>query len=304
MRKYRGIDIGRLVFACLIPLLHIGMKGMVPFVVQQYLARLGVPFFYAVAGMFLIKSIEKRGAFPALKQYVFRVGRMLLIWIVIYLPILLLREGGLTIRELVFRTPAYLWYLTGLLVATVPFCLLKNRRTLLSISLALYAIGTIFGEAYGKLTGGLPLYESIFITTRNGVFFGLPLMCVGEATWKRERVPALAFALSGGVLLVEITILCRYSEPGSMYITLPGFIYCLLIAFRNWNPNVNSAHLGGISSAIYVMQFGIITVIMKAAQFANISGDWVSWFVWFAVIIIPAGLYMLLRRTKVVKILF
>lgn len=304
MRKYRGIDIGRLVFACLIPLLHIGMKGIVPFVVQQYLARLGVPFFYAVAGMFLIKSIEKRGAFPALKQYAFRVGRMLLIWIVIYLPILLLREEGLTIRELVFRTPAYLWYLTGLLVAAVPFCLLKNRRTLLSISLALYAIGTIFGEAYGKLTGGLPLYESIFITTRNGVFFGLPLMCVGEATWKRERVPALAFALSGGVLLVEITILCRYSEPGSMYIALPGFIYCLVIAFRNWNPNVNSAHLGGISSAIYVMQFGIITVIMKAAQFANISGDWVSWFVWFAVIIIPAGLYMLLRRTKVVKILF
>ena len=79
MRKYRGIEIGRLVFACLIPLLHIGMNGIVPFVVQQYLARLGVPFFYAVAGMFLIKSIEKRGAFPALKQYAFSVGRMLLI---------------------------------------------------------------------------------------------------------------------------------------------------------------------------------------------------------------------------------
>ena len=197
MRKYRGIDIGRLIFACLIPLLHIGMKGTVPFVVQQYLARLGVPFFYAVAGMFLIKSIEKRGAFPALKQYAFRVGRMLLIWIVIYLPILLLREEGLTIKELIFRTPAYLWYLTGLLVAAVPFCLIKNRKVLLYLSLALYAFGTIFGEAYRKLTGGLPLYETVFITTRNGVFFGLPLMCVGEATWKRERVPAFAFALSG-----------------------------------------------------------------------------------------------------------
>ena len=98
--------------------------------------------------------------------------------------------------------------------------------------------------------------------------------------------------------------MCRFSEPGSMYIALPGYIYCLVIAFRNWNPNVNTAYLGGISSAIYVMQFGIITVIMKAVQFANMSGDWVSWVVWFAVIIIPAGLYMLLRRTKVVKILF
>lgn len=89
-----------------------------------------------------------------------------------------------------------------------------------------------------------------------------------------------------------------------MYITLPGFIYCLVIAFRNWNPNVNTAHLGGISSAIYVMQFGIITVIVKAAQFANVSDEWISWLAWFAVIIIPAGLYILLRREKTVKILF
>ena len=60
MRKYKGIDIGRLIFACLIPILHIGFSGTGIEIVRQHVSRLGVPFFFVVAGMFLIKSIEKK----------------------------------------------------------------------------------------------------------------------------------------------------------------------------------------------------------------------------------------------------
>lgn len=199
MRKYKGIDIGRVIFACLIPLLHIGMSDPVSFIVKQYVSRLGVPFFFAVAGMFLSRTIEKSNGVAALKKYIFKIGRMLLIWLVIYLPILMLRQEGLTIRELLFKTPAYLWYLTALLVASIPFCLVKNRKGLLYVSIALYAFGTVFGEAYIWLTGGLPVYESIFITTRNGVFFGLPMMCIGEASWNREKISPPEFLVNGGV---------------------------------------------------------------------------------------------------------
>jgi serine/alanine racemase len=198
MRKYRGIDIGRLIFACLIPLLHIGMSGIVPFAIKQYVSRLGVPFFYAVSGMFLIKSIERKGAFAAMKHYAFRISKMLIIWLAIYLPILLLRQEGVTLKEILFKTPAYLWYLTGLIIATVPFCLIKNRKALLCTSLLLYAFGTIFGETYSTFTGGLPIYESIFITTRNGIFFGLPMMCIGESTWNQEKTSHVGLLISGG----------------------------------------------------------------------------------------------------------
>ena len=46
MRKYnRGLDIGRLVFACLIPFLHIPFAdGLVIEIIRQYFSRLGVPF--------------------------------------------------------------------------------------------------------------------------------------------------------------------------------------------------------------------------------------------------------------------
>lgn len=65
MRRYKGIDAGRLMFACFIPLLHIPLPHIFGVeVIQQYIARLGVPHFYAVSGMFLSKSLPER---PQLK---------------------------------------------------------------------------------------------------------------------------------------------------------------------------------------------------------------------------------------------
>lgn len=304
MRKYKGIDIGRIVFACLIPLLHIGMTGSLVFCIRQYISRLGVPFFYAVAGMFLTQSMEKNGRTAALKRYATKIARILIIWLVIYLPILILRKEGMTLREMFFKTPAYLWYLTGLLVAAVPFCLIKNRKALLLISLGTYVFGTLFGETYSWLIGGLPGYEAIFITTRNGIFFGLPMMCIGEATWKAEKTSLFEILLCGGGLLAEITLVCQHSDPGSMYLALPGFIYFLVVAFRNWNPDVNTKYFGGISSAIYLMQFGVITVVMKAAEIANLTGSWIYWLAYVMVIVIPTAFYVLFREKRLVYILF
>lgn len=154
MRKYKGIECGRIVSACLIPLLHIPFSnnGFIV-ILQQYFARIGVPYFYAVSGMFLISSIKKYGNRIALFQYLKRIGRLLLVWLVIYSPIII-RFDLYAIQQLIFRTPAYLWYLTGLLVAALPFCLVKNRKALFACALILYFSGTLLGESYKWLVGG------------------------------------------------------------------------------------------------------------------------------------------------------
>ena len=307
MRKYKGIDIGRLVFACLIPILHIGFSGTGIEIARQYVSRLGVPFFFVVAGMFLIKSIEKKGGTTALKQYTSKIGRMLLIWLVIYLPILLMRQERVTVQEILFKTPAFLWYLTGLLIASVPFCLFRNRTVLLYIAIVLYIVGTIFSESYKWLIGGFPAYESIFLTTRNGFFFGLPLMCVGEQTWKRKSKSILRFVLFGSLLIAEITLVGLHTLPvddRSMYFFLPLFMFELVLLFREWNPKINTQYCGAISSAIYLMQFGIITVVMKAGEIIGVQSLWIYIITWFCVCIVPTVFYVLLRKTKIVRILF
>ena len=157
MRKYKGIDIGRVIFACLIPILHIPFSDSIVIdVIRLYISRLGVPFFFAVSGMFLSRPIEKYGINAALKRYLFRVGRVLLIWLLIYSPLLIIgAESYLKLlQQILFKTPAFLWYLSSLLVAAIPFCLVKNRKVLYGCALVLYITGTCFGETYKWLLGG------------------------------------------------------------------------------------------------------------------------------------------------------
>lgn len=67
--RYTGIDIFRVIFACLIPLLHISLPNSMPLhIVRQYISRLGVPFFFAVSGMFLSKNIVENGYLEAMKR--------------------------------------------------------------------------------------------------------------------------------------------------------------------------------------------------------------------------------------------
>lgn len=153
MRKYRGVDIGRIIFACLIPILHMALPGVATPFVQQYISRLGVPFFYAVSGMLLYSSLQKRTPVDAWKRYVAKITRLLLIWLVIYSPFIW-KAGNLTVQNILFKTPAFLWYLTGLLVASIPFCFVRNRQALYACSAILYFLGTIFGDTYRWLLGG------------------------------------------------------------------------------------------------------------------------------------------------------
>ena len=154
MRKYKGIDIGRILFACLIPFLHIEFKeNDIVDIIRQYFSRLGVPFFFAISGMFLFRSIGKYGYWDAWKKYTKRVGRILLIWIVIYSPFII-HLNLQSIQMLLFKTPAFLWYLTAILVASIPFCLIRNRKVLYIVAFFLYVFGTLFGSTYKWLTGG------------------------------------------------------------------------------------------------------------------------------------------------------
>ena len=109
MRKYnRGLDIGRLVFACLIPFLHIPFAdGLVIEIIRQYFSRLGVPFFFAVSGYLLSRSVRSRGSTEALKRYVKRIGIMLLVWLVVYFPLYMDNNEIVEkpIREMLFKTP-------------------------------------------------------------------------------------------------------------------------------------------------------------------------------------------------------
>ena len=305
-RQYTGIEIGRVLFACLIPLLHISFSESIGIeVIRQYFSRLGVSYFYAVSGMFLGVSFEKRGRGETFKQYEKKIARLLLIWLAIYSPIFI--AWKVSIQEIIFKTPAYLWYLTGLLFAAIPFCFIGNKKVKYILAVGVYIFGTLFGDTYRWLMGGVPLYEKIFITTRNGLFFGFPMMCIGEASWHRKGKTYFELLISTFIFICEVTFVGIYAsatDDRSMYFSLPFFIFFLLSVIRNWNPNVDVKGFGKISTAIYLMQFGIITVFGYIFKFLDLPTEKYSWLIYMCTILFSLLGYLVVKNKKAVNILF
>lgn len=303
-----SIDYAKIIFACLIPILHIPY-GEYFGIIQQYIARIGVPFFFAVSGMFLNKSIEKNGKWYALIKFEKRIFILFIFWFTIYSPIILkeytkFKEG---IFEILFVAPAYLWYLTAAAAAAVPVCLIQNKRLSLLLSLLLYAMGTALGGGYSWITGGWEGYEEIFLTTRNGIFFGFPLMAVGIESGYRKPCTGFEILISGILLFLEISFVGMTAFPNtdrSMYFMLPVFVYNLLRFLKKIDLNKNTAFIRKCSSAIYLMQFGIISVCSKALSFISIDKNLGCLYTWILVIIIPCIITKLLWKTKIVRIIF
>ncbi len=142
--SYTGVDIFKLVFALLIPTLHIpfiSSNWIVIIFLQQYLARLGVPFFYVASGFLLYRRevIKKRLNF---KSYLTRIGKLYFFWLAIYLPIFIYKYGFSLnlLQSIVFKTPGYLWYINGLIVGSIMIFLVPVNIHI-PLAVFLYTIG-------------------------------------------------------------------------------------------------------------------------------------------------------------------
>lgn len=297
-RTYSGIEIYRMIFACFIPFLHIRFPdSFILEIIRQYLSRLGVPFFFVVSGMFLSCRLKENDSGAVLKVFLKRILSILIIWLAIYTPLIIEREG-FSFRDYLFKTPAYLWYLTALAVAIIPFCLLKNRTLLYICSFLLYIFGTVFGDTYGALFGVYPLICKTIVTARNGLFFGLPLLCIGELVWKGRKSTA-KLVISALLLIAEITFVGIWGKAydRSMYIFLPLFMLFCVRSIKEWNPYIENLDLGRMSSLIYLMQYGIISIIAMLLG----TGRVLCFLTYFLVIGIPVCICSLLKNSKLLK---
>ena len=244
-----------------------------------------------------------------------RVGKLLLVWLIIYSPILMvtMRDDLHPIRTLLFKTPAYLWYLSALLAAGIPFCLIGNRKLLWGTSAALYVVGTLFDGSWSWVGAEIPYYLEFFLTYRNGLFFGLPMLCVGELVAARptpakyQIIDVFGVLLSAAVLCVEIFFARSHAAPWAstdMYFLLPATTYFLLRCALTLKLERDTGDLRDASLAIYVMQFGFITVLNKLRPYTGMGEEVFGWFIWLAVIVGGTACGILFVKNKLLKHLF
>lgn len=235
---------------------------------------------------------------------------MLLTWLILYSPFILpsLKYEAAPLRELLFRTPAYLWYLSAVCFAVIPFCLVKNRKALWVAALFLYVIGTWMSDSYswvyeGEMRAVREAYQAHFLTTRNGLFFALPCLCIGEYAWKKSMFPSNCtyLLISMFIFFTEITIVRSQAERNadtSMYLTMLPFTYQLLRCLLDIKVSLNTHFLRSCSEKIYLMQFGIIHIMGRLCDYADITSNEKAWIIYIAAICLPMLFVFVSQKDK------
>lgn len=249
-KNYDAIDIAKLVSALLVVCIHtfpfadISMNAN--FVVVSILARLAVPFFFISSAYFFFRKIDFHKSYrdsenkAVLIKYLKRLGKIYLIWSLLYLPynFILIHQGGFSIvsvirylRDVLFTGSYYhLWFLPSLMfsITVSYYTILKFgvKKTMVFSSVC-YIIG-MMGNLYPNLIEQIPvighlfeLYETVFVTTRNGLFFGMIFVTLGAyAIRYPNKAEQNQISLYAGMSFVLLVIEC-------LFLKLNGFIYDL-----------------------------------------------------------------------------
>lgn len=164
----------------------------------QILCRLAVPFFFVASGYFVANKMQD---VKKLAVYLKRILLTYLVYSLVYLPLMIekyqkfdytwkMRIEDFLYSFFITGTYFHLWYFVAIMVASVIVYVLINYvklddKKLLLVTGILYIIGTL-GNAYRNIWVDVPFidkvlsaYESVFETTRNGVFMGPLLLTLG-----------------------------------------------------------------------------------------------------------------------------
>ncbi len=333
MKYYNAIDIARVIAAVLVitvhtdPLMTYSETGN--YFLVAVIARLAVPFFFVVSGFFYGKKIvigksythDVHLLFPFLKKLL----TIYTVWMFMYLPFQLIAwvKSGESwtywlsfLQRTIFEGSYYtLWYLTGLMFATAfSYMLFKIMRPqfVLLLTFSLFVIGTMFNSYYDIWQNGETFitYYTIFLTTRNGLFFGAFFVSLGIFLSKRKTVLSMRwnfrlFLISILLLTVEVMNARHldFSKGIGMWFMLVPTIYFL---FR-WLQHIEIrdqpyiAYLRPFSLLIYVSH-GLFIIVCSRLFYVNSLFYFVI--VLFGTCLLSAGILYISKRWKRLEVLY
>ena len=239
--SFNGIDIFKLVCAFMVCMIHIQpfpapIFGVdMNFWLQNGICRVAVPFYFTTSGFLLFRKIDFNNIDKIrIKYYCFKLFRLLGVWT------FLLFVGGTD----------HLWYLGALALAVLILAFLIQKGVsifyLILLSIVAFVIGLLGDSYYGIITplkeygltklliGG---YDTIFRTTRNGVFFGLIFVLMG-ALFAKKRIVINTKVAFGGLfvslmlLFYEVYLLKSLSHPKNWNMLaslLPVCFFCFYL---------------------------------------------------------------------------
>ena len=300
----------KFIAAILVVMIHTSpltsISSALNFGLENGIARIAVPFFFVASGYFFYIKIgynsneNNKRADRYLIKYLKRITAMYLIWSSLYVVVDLhasyLAHPSIVLcvvyylRDLIFLGGHYhLWYFPALLFATGILYLASRKlslKVILMMAVGLYVIGLLGDSYYGLikqnefLSGLWQPYFNLFITTRNGLFFGFIYVTIGaflsERGLLRPNLSGIGLGLSLIGLVVEVYLLQKFTEPrfyNMMLLQLPAayFLFQFLIQVKVPSWSINYKLLRDCSILIYCSHAMFITLYPKLLPYLHID---------------------------------
>lgn len=307
---YNSIDLMKFICAMFVVCIHTSplntYSSALDFGLKQIVARLGVPFFFLSAGYFFFKKIDISVSdyigsnSQYFKSYIKRLGTLYVIWSSIYFIYDIYswtRTDGSIVKYVLSSVrdfflvgvSGHLWYMAGLILAIVlSYYALKyfSFRSALMIGGTLYVIGLLGDSYFGLINSDtiigvlFKMYNSICLTTRNGIFFGFIFVVIGAYLSKKEfsisnRTSCILFSTSFLLMTIEAITLQVLHIPKdyNMYVFLiptTVFLFLLLLNIK-LKPHPIYKYLRNLSVLIYFSHILFNIIYPKIFEILNLS---------------------------------
>ena len=304
-KQYVSLDYMKFICSLLVVYIHVpafaDIQPDLNFFMKQVLCRIAVPLFYICSGFLIAEKIKTR----AIKEYVKRIAELYILYTVLYFPFTyleLFKTTNSTIMTIVAFIQRFLfsgsfqhlWFFTGLIVAVLVMSALINRFHLSDYKIlmgggTLYIIGTIcltyvmFLERNASIFKAFQIYKTIFLTTKNGIFFSFPYIAIGYVL-KRNR-----YRLKISISKLFLPILMAFCMVGfeavfaskhgannmDMLFTLPVLSVLVFIAVINVkiDKSVLGTHMRKLSTLIYGFHYMIRMISGEVLKDVGIETD-------------------------------
>lgn len=287
---------------------------MYVFFFVQGIARLAVPFFFCCTGYFIAqKGIENRAV---VVDFIKKLCKSYLIWSLVFIPIELIKMIATNTFSkaavlkylqyiLVQGSFLHLWYFPAVIVSVVFLHFLLKRLSIRMagvVAACLYFIGLLGDGYYGILrflpqwaSNTMKIYQELFCTTRNGLFFGVPFVLIGVAIAKSTRLQTMKTTCGWLVATLlagcgEIYFLRRFQLAVDYNMTVflvPATVFLFLTLLKMpYKAKFNSNLLRLYSAKLYeshLFFYGLLLAALTVFQIPILKNGAVQFFlVWAA----------------------
>lgn len=236
-KQYYGLDLLKFLMAVLVTARHViqifyPAESRWRLVIGNWLSNLAVPIFFIIAGFLLFKKLpdtdnlsDRHNGWPAIRRYVCRILKLYVLWCIIYWPVDIYNwtQNSYPLWEnilyyfqsfLFSSTITQLWYLPALAVACLIVWAGYKAGLKIWMILLLTAVLFIFGcscnnqyfleHSPQKVQDFIHWYAPIFLTTRNGIFYGSLYVAIGFWFSRKQWHMPLPLAAAGSIIFLGI----------------------------------------------------------------------------------------------------